>query len=282
MLSDRPELVKIANRKLRGLCGHQRFTPVQQTTGCMNITVEGRSAEKAELDTPDWITVLNKCNLEEKWAWKSKVATEEMKVIDAPPPTAKRNGREQAEKSIASNQVKLPENGWRIIFRLKGGMLVKQYDGLTRPVPNEVTVHLAVPDDFSRGFIHRTGLKTSLQKIKQEIAEHEENPKVLEIRRLGQSNTIMLTFTTKEQQEQWKLYQEQTQAQIQDLRNHVIELQMENTELKAQLKQPEAHLEVMDDKACKYRPEVPALPKKKRVKKTDSGLEKAEGKAVKL
>ncbi|KAH7945304.1 hypothetical protein HPB49_009276 [Dermacentor silvarum] len=53
-----------------------------------------------------------------------------------------------------------------------------------------------VPDDFSRGVIHGIGLNTSLQKIKQRIAEHEKNPKVLEIRRLGQSKTIMLTFTT--------------------------------------------------------------------------------------
>lgn len=42
---------------------------------------------------------------------------------------------------------------------------------------HEVTVHLAVPDDFSRGVIHGIGLKTSLQKITQGIAEHEENPR---------------------------------------------------------------------------------------------------------
>ncbi|KAK8784900.1 hypothetical protein V5799_008733 [Amblyomma americanum] len=246
-MSDRPELVKIANQKLRGLCGHQRFFPVRQPTGGMNIAVEGRSAEKGELDAPDWITVLNKCNLEEKWARKTKLVSEEMKLIDTPPPSAKRNVKQQAEKSIASNQVKLPENGWRIIFRPKGGMVVKQYDGptLTEAIHvsakiewnkacqlvknekqgilvfftpsteardkllrlthldiqgkmHEVTVHLAVPDDFSRGVIHGIGLTTSLQKIKQGIAEHEENPQVLEIRRLGQSKTIMLTFTTKE------------------------------------------------------------------------------------
>ncbi|KAK8757705.1 hypothetical protein V5799_004664 [Amblyomma americanum] len=197
----------------------------------MNIAVEGRSAEKGELDAPDWITVLNKCNLEEKWARKTKLVSEEMKLIDTPPPSAKRNVKQQAEKSIASNQVKLPENGWRIIFRHKGGMVVKQYDGptLTEAIHvsaktewnkacqlvknekqgilvfftpsteardkllrlthlaiegkmHEVTVHLAVPDDFSRGVIHGIGLTTSLQKIKQGIAEHEENPKVLEIR----------------------------------------------------------------------------------------------------
>ncbi|KAH7981407.1 hypothetical protein HPB49_023874 [Dermacentor silvarum] len=488
----------------------------------MNITVQGRSAEKDELDATDWITVLNKCNLEEKWARKAKLASEEVKVIDTPSP--KRDGKQQAEKSIASNQVKLPENGWRIIFRPKGGMVVKQYDGptLTEAIHvtakiewnkacqlvknekqgifvfftpsteardkllrlthldiegkvHEMTVHLAVPDDFSRGVIHGIGLNTSLQKIKQGIAEHEENPKVLEIRRLGQSKTIMLTFTTKEvprtikclgailncylykkkydvcykcgdlghrsdvceskeekcrgcgipnpteghdcnptcklcgqphltgdktckeifrtpyivkkrqweklqqqeeeeklsehrsrrdesktrapskerlrstsfprlpqqatttppkkqgaqqatttppkkqvapptkkvgweagnshdsdivrelkeqmkqqhemmkqQQEQWKLYQEQTQAQMQELRNHVIELQRENNELKAQLRQPEAHQEAMDDKSSEAETEAAAPPKKKRVKKIDSGLEKAEGRVDKL
>ncbi|XP_070386508.1 uncharacterized protein [Dermacentor albipictus] len=474
----------------------------------MNITVEGRSAEQGELDAPDWITVLNKCNLEEKWARKAKRVSE-----DAPPPSAKRDGRQQAEESIASNQVKLPENGWRIIFRPKGGMVVKQYDGptLTEAIHvtakiewnkacqlvknekqgilvfftpsteardkllrltnleiegkvHEVTVHLAVPDDFSRGVIHGIGLKTSLQKITQGIAEHEENPKVLEIRRLGQSKTIMLTFATKEvprkikclgailncylykkkydvcykcgdlghrsdvceskeekcrgcgipnpseghdcnptcklcgqphptgartckgifrtpyivkkrqweklqqqeeeekklpehrsrrdasktratskerrrsasfprlpqqatptppkkqgtttikkvgweagnshdsdivrelkeqmkqqhemmkqQQEQWKLYQEQTVAQMQELRNHVIELQRENTELKAQLiRKPAARQDAMDDKSSESEQEVSAPPKKKRVKKTASGLENAEGRAEKL
>ncbi|KAH7933639.1 hypothetical protein HPB49_014629 [Dermacentor silvarum] len=63
---------------------------------------------------------------------------------------------------------------------------------------HEMTLHLPVPDDFSGGVIHGIGLNTSLQKIKQGIAEHVENPKALQIRRLGQSKTIMLTFTTKE------------------------------------------------------------------------------------
>ncbi|KAK8756893.1 hypothetical protein V5799_000405 [Amblyomma americanum] len=63
---------------------------------------------------------------------------------------------------------------------------------------HKITVHLAVPDDISRGVIHGIGINTSLQKIKQGISEHEENPKVLDIRRLGQRKTIMLTFTTKE------------------------------------------------------------------------------------
>ncbi|KAH7949748.1 hypothetical protein HPB49_014971 [Dermacentor silvarum] len=119
----------------------------------MNITVQGHSAEKYELDATDWITVLNKCNLEEKWARKAKLASEEVKVIDTPPSSPKRDGKQQAEKSIASNQ---------------------------------------------EGVIHGIELNTSLQKIKQGIAEHEENPNVLEIRRLGQSKIIMLTFTTKE------------------------------------------------------------------------------------
>nr|XP_050049669.1 uncharacterized protein LOC126545747 [Dermacentor andersoni] len=87
---------------------------------------------------------------------------------------------------------------------------------------------------------------------------------------------------TKQQQEQWKLYEEQTQAQMQELHNHVIELQRENNELKTQLRQPEAHQEAMDDKSSETEPEAAAPPKKKRVKKSDSGLEKADGRVDKL
>ncbi|KAK8772704.1 hypothetical protein V5799_024053 [Amblyomma americanum] len=69
---------------------------------------------------------------------------------------------------------------------------------------------------------------------------------------------------------------------MQELRNHIIELQRENTELKAQLRQPEAHQEAMEDKSSESEPQVPAPPKKKRVKKTDSGLTKTEGRADKI
>ncbi|XP_070381427.1 uncharacterized protein [Dermacentor albipictus] len=87
---------------------------------------------------------------------------------------------------------------------------------------------------------------------------------------------------TKKQQEQWKLHQDQTQARMQELRNHVIEPQRENNELKTQLRQPEAHQEAMDDKSSETEPEAAAPPKKKPVKKTDSGLEKADGRVDKL
>ncbi|KAK8765686.1 hypothetical protein V5799_031705 [Amblyomma americanum] len=69
---------------------------------------------------------------------------------------------------------------------------------------------------------------------------------------------------------------------MQKLRYHVIELQRENTELKAQLRQLEAHQEAMDDKSSESEPEAPAPPEKKRVKKTNSGLEKAEDSVDKL
>ncbi|KAH7936951.1 hypothetical protein HPB49_006527 [Dermacentor silvarum] len=84
------------------------------------------------------VRIHNKCNLEEKWARKAKLSSEEVKVIDTPSP--KRDGKQQVEKSIASNQVKLPENGWRIIFRPKRGMVVKQYDGPTLTEAIHVTV----------------------------------------------------------------------------------------------------------------------------------------------
>ncbi|KAH7933590.1 hypothetical protein HPB49_014150 [Dermacentor silvarum] len=174
----------------------------------MKFTVQGRSAEKGELDATDWITVLNKCNLEKKWARKAKFATEEVKVIDTP--SAKRDGKQQAEKSIASNQIEW-NKARQLVKNEKQGIFVffnpstEARDKLLRLTHldsegkvHEMTVLLAVPDDFSRGVIHDIGLNTSLQKIKQGIAEHEENPKILVIRRLGQSKTIMLTFTTKE------------------------------------------------------------------------------------
>ncbi|KAH7933587.1 hypothetical protein HPB49_014147 [Dermacentor silvarum] len=174
----------------------------------MKFTVQGRSAEKGELDATDWITVLNKCNLEKKWARKAKFATEEVKVIDTP--SAKRDGKQQAEKSIASNQIEwnkarqLVKNEKQGIFVFFNPSTEARYKLLrlthldSEGKVHEMTVLLAVPDDFSRGVIHDIGLNTSLQKIKQGIAEHEENPKILVIRRLGQSKTIMLIFTTKE------------------------------------------------------------------------------------
>lgn len=117
------------------------------------------------------------------------------------------------------------------------------------------------------------------QKVGWEAGNSHDSDIVRELKeQMKQQHEMM-----KQQQEQWKLYQEQTVAQMQELRNHVIELQRENTELKAQLiRKPAARQDAMDDKSSESEQEVSAPPKKKRVKKTASGLEIAEGRAEKL